>query len=82
MCYQNAPEDGTGSYEPIATYWLKYARKTSDRDNRAGLKQLIEKEQEEIGRSCSVCHKQDSDAVTLRVIVSFVYMIHSRHDIQ
>ena len=68
--------------QPIATYWLKYARKTSDRDNRAGLKQLIEKEQEEIGRSCSVCHKQDSDAVTLRVIVSFVYMIHSRHDIQ
>ena len=63
---QNAPEDGTGSYEPIATYWLKYARKTSDRDIRAGLKQMMEKEQEEIDSSCSVCQKQDSDAVNLR----------------
>ena len=66
MCYQNAPEDGTGSYEPIATYWLKYTRKNATKERRAIEKQAIEDKKEETGKLCSVCHKPDSDTVTLR----------------
>ena len=65
VVYFQTSGDGDG-YHPIATYWLKYTRKNSDRKVRADTRQAIEKKKEVTGRFCSVCHKQDSDAVTLR----------------
>ena len=58
--------EGFGSCHSIATYWLKYKRKNSTRERRATEKQVIEDKKEEASRLCCVCHKPDSDTVTLR----------------
>jgi len=58
--------DGFSSYEPIAYYWLQYTGKNADREHRVQIRKGKEMTREEKGRWCSVCHKQDSDTVTLR----------------
>ena len=70
---------------PVIDYWMKHNIKNSlneDKEKRTNARQACEGVLERIGRRCCVCHKKDSDTVTLRKCDGCKYYYYCSTDCQ